>query len=351
MAMKPNQVTDALCAYVDAYINGVRPAPIAILGPPGVGKSQIGAQVIEKYHLYFRPAQEIRLGDRDPIGLMGVPLPGTDENQPTMWPRPDFFPPEILPDGYDFSVMMMEEIDKAPPAMRNLGLQLLLDRRLGKWQLPDHCIILVFGNDAASRSGSTGGKNWAFQNRMIWLNMVPDLEDTLAWQQANEIHPYIGAFLQYMPEAHHNLDVKSKDDNFASPRSWAEVDNVLRMATTADIRRQMFVGTVGPVGVAFSAFLKKAECLPDLDDVYSDPMGAPLVDEADAKWLICGAVANRAEPVTMREACQYIGRYTNEWAANFCRAISRREDSKTFDKVKEFVDLRLKIADLLLDIS
>jgi hypothetical protein len=358
--MKPSKVKIALSAYVGLAVAGGRPAPLGIEGPPGVGKSQIADQVIAEHGLYFTENQEVRLGDRDPIDLRGVPCPpimpegfdpARDELGATLWPRPDFFPPEILPDGYTHSVVKLEEYDKGTPAMKNLFLQVLLDRRLGAHRLPDHCIIMLMGNRAEDRAGSTGGKNWAFQNRVTWITLDPDLSDTLAWQSANDVHPYIGAYLQYAPEAHYTLDPKSKDRQFASPRSWAECDNILQMEVPSDIRRDLLVGAIGPHGVPFHAFVEKATSLPDLDDVFTKPMEAGVVDAADTKWLVVGAVAKNADPSNMREACQYMARYSQEWQANFIREINRREDAKAFKAVKEFAAMRVAVADLIIEVA
>ena len=88
--------------------------PLFLWGPPGIGKSDIVAQVTNELpnsHLI-----DIRLSLWEPTDLKGIPY--FDSNQGTMvWARPNELPNEEQAAEYDNIVVLLDEMNQAAPAV------------------------------------------------------------------------------------------------------------------------------------------------------------------------------------------------------------------------------------------
>lgn len=134
--MKPSSIARSIELCVTAR------RPPFIWGPPGVGKSQIVAQVAAKLGLQLI---DVRLCLLDPVDLRGLP---NVLNGSTSWSTPCFLPR----DGQ--GILFFDEFPQAPPMMQNAASQLLLDRKLGEYRLPDGWQIVGAGDGQSSRAAT-----------------------------------------------------------------------------------------------------------------------------------------------------------------------------------------------------
>lgn len=92
---------------------------------PGIGKSSIVAQIAQERDIDF---VDVRLSQLAPTDLRGLPVA---EDGISKW-----YPPEFLPrDGK--GILFLDEINMAPPAMQGVAQQLILDRRVGSYKVPE----------------------------------------------------------------------------------------------------------------------------------------------------------------------------------------------------------------------
>lgn len=108
------------------------------MGPPGVGKSQIVAQVGARH---LAQVIDIRLSQMEPSDLRGLPFRVGDVVQ---WAVP-----ALLSDAQRHGprgALFLDEITSAPPAVSAAAYQLILDRRLGDYRVPDGWVIIAAGN-------------------------------------------------------------------------------------------------------------------------------------------------------------------------------------------------------------
>ena len=122
-----------------------RKRPIFIWGPPGIGKSDIVAQVTDSLpnsHLI-----DIRLSLWDPTDIKGVPYFDSNKNK-MVWGAPEELPDEEFASQYDNIVVFFDEMNSAAPAVQAAAYQLILNRRVGQYKLPDNVMIVAAGNRA-----------------------------------------------------------------------------------------------------------------------------------------------------------------------------------------------------------
>ena len=111
--------------------------PVMLWGPPGVGKSQMIAQVAERHGV---PVIDIRLSQMEPSDLRGIPFRNGD--------TVEWAPPAMLPDAERHGprgVLFLDEITSAPPSVSAAAYQLILDRKLGAYEVPEGWAIFAAG--------------------------------------------------------------------------------------------------------------------------------------------------------------------------------------------------------------
>ncbi len=132
--MKPSEVSSSL-----ALLTKVR-KPAFLWGSPGVGKSEVVAQVAASQAIRLVDIRAILL---DPVDLRGLP---TVENGKAAWATPAF-----LPDGGD-GILFLDALNAAPPLVQAACYQLVLDRALGEYRLPDGWTVFAAGNREGDRA-------------------------------------------------------------------------------------------------------------------------------------------------------------------------------------------------------
>lgn len=253
--------------------------PTFIWGPPGIGKSdlikQIGATLHESPNDTL--VIDLRLALMDPTDLRGFPLVISDvDGLPRMsWAPPEDLPSFELASRYKTVILFMDELTSAPPQVQAASYQLVLDRRIGKYQFPPNAVILAAGNREGDR-GVTYAMPSPLKNRMTHLFMEARYEDWEPWALTNNIHPAVIGLLRYSNSSLFNFDPKSKDIAFSTPRSWERVselmysdDYVSRKVSRQEMQAEIG-GKIGS-GMAskFLAHIEVADELPSLDDIIS----------------------------------------------------------------------------------
>ena len=117
--MKPSELYKALDARISERV------PLHIWGDCGVGKTPIVAQVAANRKCEFLDIQAVQL---DPIDLRGLLRISAD--------RAEWVPPKFLPVSEE-GILFLDELTSAPQMTQSGCYQLVLDRKLGEYQLPD----------------------------------------------------------------------------------------------------------------------------------------------------------------------------------------------------------------------
>lgn len=112
--------------------------PVMMWGPPGVGKSQLVAQAAQRHGV---PLLDIRLSQMEPSDLRGIPFRVNDSVE---WAVPSILP-DVKRHG-DSGFLFLDEITSAPPSVSAAAYQLILDRRLGLYEIPDAWVVVAAGN-------------------------------------------------------------------------------------------------------------------------------------------------------------------------------------------------------------
>jgi len=119
--------------------------PVFLWGLPGVGKSELMQRIAEKEYLGNTHLVDVRVALMEPTDLRGMPFYNRDSGK-MEWAPPVDLPDQTLADDYDTVILFLDEMNSAAPAVQAAAYQLVLNRRIGSYKLPDNVVIVAAGN-------------------------------------------------------------------------------------------------------------------------------------------------------------------------------------------------------------
>lgn len=168
-------------------------------------------------------------------------------------------------------ILGLEEFNSAPPSVQAAAYQLVLDRRLGEYIVPDGVFIMGMGNRDTDR-GVTYKMPTPIMNRFVHVEMKVDFDDWQRWALLNRIHPDVVGYLNAFHQQIFQFDPNSAARGFPTPRSWEYVSDIL--TANEDLPEMVMIGLItGAIGdefgIQFVEFRRIAADLPDARDVLS----------------------------------------------------------------------------------
>ncbi len=260
--------------------------PVMVWGPPGIGKSQLVADVAVRHGV---PIIDVRLSQMEPSDLRGIPFRTEDRVE---WAVPAMLPHETRhgPAG----ILFLDEICSAAPTVSAAAYQLILDRRLGEYQVPDGWAIFAAGNRQGDHS-VTYAMPAPLANRFSHYELEVNLDDWIVWAYAKGIDARLIAFLRFRPELLFDFDPAQNPIAFPSPRSWEFAHRALqKFGDRVDLMVGSLQACVGPAaGIEFSAYIDNLDNLPDLDAIVrGEVVGVP--ESIDLQYAVASSLVARA---------------------------------------------------------
>jgi len=283
--MRPAHLLMVLAKEFQSTLDGHH-TPVMLWGPPGIGKSQMVAQVAEKQHINVI---DIRLSQMEPSDLRGIPFRIAD--------RVEWAVPSMLPDSKRHGaqgILFLDEITSAPPSVSAAAYQLILDRRLGDYLVPEGWAIFAAGNRQGDR-GVTYSMPAPLANRFSHFEVDTHLDDWVAWAFKNDIDDRIIAFVRFRPELLFDFDPAHNPVAFPSPRSWEYSHRALKkFMDLPELLLGSLQACVGQAaGIELKAFIDNLENMPDLEAIVRGEK-ASVPKEIDLQYAVATALVGHA---------------------------------------------------------
>jgi MoxR-like ATPase len=330
--MRASEITETLSAMVEQKI------PTFLWGPPGIGKSSIVRQIAEAKGVGF---VDLRLSLMDPTDLKGIPF-YEKEAHTALWAPPAFLPRE------GSGILFLDELNTAPPAVQASAYQLILDRRVGEYALPEGWAIVAAGNRERDR-GVVYRMPSPLANRFVHLEMEVHVDDWRDWAYTAEMDERIIAFIGYKNEELFTFDASRNEKSFATPRSWEFVHNILQSGMAERLLLDAIGGAIGRErAVAFLAFAKVMHRLPDLDAILATGAGEHPT-EVDVLYALASGLVSKVLADPSKERIDHLLRYTLDLQSEFAVMIVQdlKRAGVTMDHSDAFGDWVNRFAYLL----
>lgn len=282
MAVTENRTVTAVEAKTAILRCMAKKRPLFLWGPMGIGKSELVAGIAKDMG---GKMFDLRLAQMDPTDIRGIPFFNKDLG------LMDWAPPIDLPTAeeaakYPIVVLFLDEMNSAAPSVQAVAYQLILDRKVGKYTLPDNVVMVAAGNREGDK-GISYRMPSPLANRFVHLEMRADFESWLQWAANNNIHKDVIGYLSFAKQDLYDFDPKSISRSFATPRSWTFVSELLDDGVADSTTTDLVAGTIGEgTAVKFMAHRKISSRMPNPSDILSGKVTTLDVKEISAMYSL-----------------------------------------------------------------
>ena len=313
--MTPQELTP----YLSSLVKNQLQLSLMLWGPPGIGKSSIVADVANGAKLQL---VDLRLSQLAPTDLRGLPVADKGVSR--------WFPPEFLPTTGK-GILFLDEINMAPPTMQGIAQQLILDRKVGSYTVPEGWYIWAAGNRKSDKAAVFEMPS-ALANRFIHLDLTPDFDSFKAWGLSTQrVSEQVLAFLAFRPTLMHQIDPQRPA--WPSPRSWVMADQLRKAGLSIE-------PAIGPgASTEFEAFCAIYQGLPNLESVLKGKSKEVFPEEASARYAtVLGLIVRTVEVEQGVNALVWLKQKAgSEWVQFFASDLFRvmRERNKFGELAKK----------------
>ena len=261
--------------------------PVFIWGGPGIGKSELVDQITDSMEGYMI---DLRLALMEPTDLRGMPYYNKEANNMS-WAAPVDLPTEEFAAQYPVVVLFLDELNSAPPSVQAAAYQLVLNRRIGTYKLPDNVVLIAAGNRETDK-GVTYKMPKPLANRFLHVTLDVNFDDWMMWATENRVHSDVVGYLAFAKSDLYAFDPRSPDQAFATPRTWTFVSELLEddendVPLTDNQLTDLVAGTVGEgMAIKFMNHREHSGKLPNPTDVLSGKVTDLKVKEVSAQYTL-----------------------------------------------------------------
>jgi hypothetical protein len=240
-------------------------------------------------------------------------------------------------------ILMIDEYGKANPAVKNAMLRLMLEGKLGSYEL--HPASLRF---ATTNLGSEGVGDILpphARNRMTVITArKPSNMEWIEWGINNGVDHTLLGWCKDNPQLFHSFeDIKDPDQNpyifhpkaartsFVTPRSLEAASDWLKVRAGMDDQTltSMLMGTIGERGAMdLMAFVKLSDQLPSLQSIKDDPMQAKVPDSDAAVCMVVYRTLATIDREWVDQWMDYMARLDKEAQGLFANGVRNPKYNK-----------------------
>src|SRR5688572_14017524 len=209
--MKPSAMHSLLTDLAPAH------EPVLIVGSPGVGKSDLVKQVAGElsYDLIVtHPVVD------DPTDYKGMPAVVTREGLPAaqFLPFGDLWK---MIEATEPTLVFMDDLGQAPPAVQAAIMQLILARRINSHAISDHVRFVAATNRRQDKAAVAGLISPLLDRFTTVLTLEFDLDDWVTWGLGNAMPVELLAFARHKPDLMNKFEPNREMKKSPTPRSVA----------------------------------------------------------------------------------------------------------------------------------
>jgi hypothetical protein len=322
--MKPSRLVPFLVRAIEAGKN------VLITGEPGTGKSDMANEARTVAGAEFILTHPSVSDSTEAKGLpaFGAVKKGAPITEATFLPFGDL---ARALRATTRTVWMLDDLGQATPSVQASFMQLLLARQVIRHVLPD-CVSFIAATNYRKAGMGVSGMLDPIKSRFVSIVKADaDVGDWVAWAQRHNINPMVTGYVRFdgealLPSAAAAGAVPAADmQNSPSPRTWANVSELLSWGLSEADEREAIAGAIGPeYGRQFSEFKAQWGHIAPADGILADPHSFDIRKaRPEVLHITCVTLALRTTPANFANVCAFAVRLEAEGRGEFASFLIR----------------------------
>lgn len=228
-----NTVKAYLCKNAEGEyrIPAIRQRPVLLMGPPGIGKTQIMEQIASECGIGL---VSYTITHHTRQSAVGLPMIKTEEFDGKEYSVTEYTMSEIISgvykavkeQGHREGILFIDEINCVSETLIPTMLQFLQCKTFGNQKVPEGWIIVAAGNPPEFNR-SVREFDMVTYDRLRVINIDADLEVWREYARESEIHNAILSYLDIRPQNFYSVMADVDGLKFVTARGWEDMSSLM----------------------------------------------------------------------------------------------------------------------------
>ena len=228
-----NTVKAYLCKNAEGEyrIPAIRQRPVLLMGPPGIGKTQIMEQIASECGIGL---VSYTITHHTRQSAVGLPMIKTEEFDGKEYSVTEYTMSEIISgvykavkeQGHREGILFIDEINCVSETLIPTMLQFLQCKTFGNQKVPEGWIIVAAGNPPEFNR-SVREFDMVTYDRLRVINIDADLEVCREYAREREIHNAILSYLDIRPQNFYSVMADVDGLKFVTARGWEDMSSLM----------------------------------------------------------------------------------------------------------------------------
>ena len=236
------QIKNAIAAYLTrdelgSYVVPTeRQRPIFLLGPPGIGKTAVMAQIAEEMNINLVSYSMTHHTRQSALGLPFILKKTFDGEE---YDVSEYTMSEIIASVYEKmeetgireGILFLDEINCVSETLTPSILQFLQYKTFGRHRIPDGWVITTAGNPP-EYNRAVREFDVAILDRMKQMTIEPDVEVWKRYATEQRMHPAVISYLNLKKDDFYRIETTVSGISFVTARGWEDLSQMLILYET-----------------------------------------------------------------------------------------------------------------------